>query len=380
MSNQYLAYATSAMQTLNAKWFTPNTPTQWGGGSNFWRTPTICLEIIDYMAVSGSADYITTIENARLAGEPYIGNCGYYDDATCWGRFFITAYAFFNNNPKLQQYAAPYLQDAIGVHQDLVKGWDNVCGGGIWWKRDPKSYPGNTKASNATLGSMEIALGLYEATNDSTYLKWAQQAWAWIQQKGLISGGLVSGGVTAQCLPDPANGPVIALQGNPLGPLWSLYQATQDTTCLDVCESIVQEAILQMIWPTASAWTPQTAIILSRSDVEWNAQSQTYHSKWSGETPFKGIFVGFLGEFAKNLATVQTRSQAAHQFAEVLAGNANTVWANFPDGAFGADWHTSQPNYQPGSDDSINASLQYSGLALFLAAAKTVLLGHRIAR
>ena len=373
MANQFLTYATSAMQTLNARWFTATTPTNWGGGGNFWRTPTISLEIIDYMAMAASSAYVTTIENARLAGEPYIGNCGYYDDATCWGRFFITAYQFFNSTAGLQQYAPPYLQDAIAVHQDLVGGWDNVCGGGIWWQRNPKSYPGNTKASNATLGSMEIALGLYAATSDGSYLNWAQQAWVWLQQKRLVTGGLVFGGVTSQCVPDPDNGPVVALQGNPLGPLWSLYQATQDTSCLDVAESIVEAAIKQFIWPAASAWTPGNAIILSRADVEWNSQSQAYQFQWSGETPFKGIFTGYLGEFTRNLATVQnaSRQQAAKLYGQVLAGNASAVWSNFPGGVFGADWHTPQPNYQPNSDDAINASLQYSALALFLAAAKT---------
>jgi hypothetical protein len=373
MGTDYLSYATSAIQTLTSNWFTPQTPIDWGGGSNFWKTPTIALELIDYMGVTGDTSFITTIENARTTGEFYIGNCGYYDDETCWGRMYIAAYLVFNANSTLKPYAANYLQDAIAVHNDLVAAWDQVCGGGIWWKRNPASYPGNFKASNSTLGSMEIALGLYQATGQQTYLAWAQQCWQWLAQVELIHGGLVFGGLTSDALPDPTNGPVVALQGNPLGPLWSLYAATNDASLLDVAESAAIAGIHQFIWPPIAGWTPQTAILRAGVDPEWNSQPEAVHQAWGGETPFKGIFAGFLGEFAKNLATVSdpAHQAAAKQFGTVLESNADAVWSNFPGGAFGMNWYASQPNYQPDTDQGINASLQYSALALFLAAAKT---------
>src|SRR5439155_3214728 len=74
-----MARAEAAMTMLDAKWFSASTPNDWGGGGNFWKTPTICMAILSYMAQSGSQAYIQTIENARLVGQGYIGNCGYYD-------------------------------------------------------------------------------------------------------------------------------------------------------------------------------------------------------------------------------------------------------------------------------------------------------------
>ena len=165
------------------------------------------------------------------------------------------------------------------------------------------------------------------------------------------------------------------MQGNPLGPLWSLYAATEDTSYLDIGQSIAEAAIRQMVWPTGNAWDPGAAILQARPDADWNRQTEAFRQSCSGDTPFKGIFAGFLGAFTKNLATLTdpTRQQAAQRYAAVLAGNANALTTNFPNGAYGMDWHTSQPNYQPDPDtqDGINACLQYSALALFLAAAKT---------
>jgi hypothetical protein len=362
MANQYLEYAQTAVENLTSRWFTSTTPGQWVP-EDYWRTPTICEELVDYMALVGESTYMATVENARVAGEPYIGNCGYYDDETCWGRLFVATYEFLTNggsgaDPK------NYLDDAIQIHQDLVAAWGPPCDG-IWWRRYPKSYPGNTKATNSTLGLMEIALGLYTATQEQQYLTWAQNVWTWLQQSKLVVNGLVWGGLTATCGVDPNNKPVIALQGNPLGPLWTLYTITKDTTILDVAQSIVDTTLSQMVWPG-------TQIFQAEADAEWNEQTQQWREQMSGQTPFKGIFASFLGGFAKNLATVDdpARQKAAEGYAAALRANADALWANFPGQLYGMDWHTSQPDYQPDSDNVINASLQYSALCAFVGAAK----------
>jgi predicted alpha-1,6-mannanase (GH76 family) len=362
MANQYLQYAQSAVEVLTSKWFTPETPGQWVP-QDYWRTPTICEELVDYMSVTGESSFMSTVENARIAGEPYIGDCGYYDDETCWGRLFVATYVYLTNggsgaDPK------PYLADAISIHEDLVAAWGAPCDG-IWWQRYPKSYPGNTKATNSTLGLMEIALGLYSATQEEQYLTWAQKVWTWIQERGVIEQGLVWGGLTSTCGVDPNNKPVIALQGNPLGPFWSLYAITGDTTLLDAAQSIVDTTLSQMVWSG-------TQIFQAEADAEWNEQTQQWREQMSGQTPFKGIFASFLGQFAKDLATVNdpARQKAAATYAAALRANADALHANFANAVYGMDWHTSQPQYQPDSDNIINASLQYSALAAFVGAAK----------
>jgi predicted alpha-1,6-mannanase (GH76 family) len=362
MANTYLTYAQTAAEILTSRWFQPTTPGHWVP-NDYWRTPTICEELVDYMSVTGESTFMSTVENARTAGEPWIGSCGYYDDETCWGRLFVTTYAYLTSGGSGAD-PQNYLSDAVKVHDDLVAGWDDTCGGGIWWRRRPKGYPGNFKASNSTLGSMEIALGLYGATKDGQYLQWAQKVWAWLQASGMIEDGLVWGGLDSSCGVDPNNKPVVALQGNPLGPLWRLYAATGDTSALDAAQAIADAALVQMVWSG-------TQILQAGADAQWNQQTQEWREQNSGETPFKGIFAGYLGDFARNLATVQdpARQQAAQKYADALRANSDALWANFPGQVFGMDWHTSQPQYQPNPDDVINASLQYSALSAFVGAA-----------
>lgn len=365
MSNPYQNYAQAAVTTLNNNWFGPTTPSHWVP-NDYWRTPTICQELVFYMLLAGNSDYVPTLENARQIGEGWLNTCAYLDDLTCWGRFFISAYNFLNTGGGQGADPSNYLNDAMIACSNLAAGYDTTCGGGVPWQRYPSGN--NFKAANSTLGYMEIALGLYNATQQQSYLQAAQTAFAWLQQTGLLAtNGMVWGGLTPSpgCQVDPKNPPVIALQGNPLAPLWLLYAATGDTQCLDIAQTICSATMANMVWPG-------TQILQAAPDAQWNNSSQPWKEQYSTPTMFKGVFAGFLGNFAASLATVSdpARQQAASQYAAILAANADALWANFPNGIFGMDWHTPSPNYQPDSDSVINASLQYSALAAFVGAAQ----------
>ena len=365
MSNKYLAYAQSAVRTLTANWFTPATPGSWVP-NDYWKTPTISQELVFYMQLAGDNSYVSTVENARTAGECCLNWCGYYDDLTCWGRFYVTAYNYFKSGAGGAVNPQNYLNDAITCHQNFVAAWDNVCGGGIWWRRRPASYPGNFKASNSTLGAMEIALGLFFATGEQQYMDFANQVWTWLKNSGMIdSEGYVWGGLNARCGIDCMNRPVVALQGNPLGPLWLMYKATGDTTCLDIAQTIIAVTMQRMVWTG-------TQILEAAADAGWNCQNKQWQEQNAGETPFKGIFAAFLGNFAANLAKLDTPNlqQAAQTYGTFLAANADALWSNFPGGKFGMDWHTPSPNYPINSDNQTNACLQYGALAAFVAAAQ----------
>jgi glycosyl hydrolase family 76 len=365
MPNPYAGYAQSAIETLTGNWFTPQTPFDWVP-MDYWKTPTISQELTFYMQYAGDNSYIQTLENARTQGECCLDSCGYYDDLTCWGRYFMTVYNYLTSGGGSGADPQNYLSDAQDCHQNFVAAWDQTCGGGIWWQRNPPSYPNNFKASNSTLGAIEIALGLYFATNNQQYLDWAQMAWTWLKNSQMIdSSGMVWGGLTSSCKVDPGNPPVVALQGNPLAPLWLLWKATGDATCLDIADTIIFATMKNMVWTG-------TEILQASSDADWNSQSQQWQEKHAGETPFKGIFAGFLGNFAASLAAMNDpkRQASAKAYAAFLLTNADTVYANFPAGNYGMDWHTPSPNYQINSDNSINACLQYGGLAVFLAAAQ----------
>ncbi|MET0555732.1 MAG: glycoside hydrolase family 76 protein [Vicinamibacteria bacterium] len=371
LMNPHLARAVAAAEVLTSNWFADDAPSFWVP-EDYWRAPTILMELVGLMAATGQPDHVAVVENGRIAGEPYLGNCGYYDDETVWGRFFVAAHAYFREAGAADP--APYLADAVAVYQDLTAAWDasaDVCGGGVWWMRPSPSTRANFKAANATLGLMEIALGLFEATADASYLARAQAAWSWLQSSGLMpADGLVWGGLTAACGVDPRNVPVIALQGNPLGPLFMLYEATGDTSCLDAAQRIA-DATLDSATVPPMVW-PGTSVLMASLDAVWDAHDETWRVDNAGITPFKGIFAGFLGEFARGLAASgdPARRAAAARYAAALAASSDTLAANYPGGMYSMDWHTLHDPYEPDVDPQLNASLQYSGLAVFLAAAR----------
>lgn len=375
MSNTppYLSRAVTAAEILTQKWFPPTAPCDWVPGE-YWRTPTICTLLVDLMTQTGEVSYAETLENARKKGEGWLTSCGYYDDLTCWGRFFMHAYNYLQSQSESAM-AKPYLEDAKIVCDQLRQAWDDwarpkYCGGGIWWRRavggDPFSQC-NIKAANSTFGYMETALDLYFSFGDRAYLDQGQKAYDWIAKYDFVDDqGMVWGGLKEGCTLDPGNTPVVGLQGNPLGPLWSLYEATGNTDYLDVADQIVGGTITKMAWQG-------TDILKSRYDAEWASQSDEWKRKKSGDTPFKGIFTRYLGAYAKNLSTLSdpARQETAATYAAFLRANAEAVWANYPGHQFGMDWHTLDEDYKPiANADELNASLQYSGVAVLTAAAK----------
>jgi hypothetical protein len=269
--------------------------------------------------------------------------------------------------------AAPYLHDAQIVCDQLNQAWEasdtpEDCAGGSWWMRPPAPPPPSNsfKASNSTLGFMETALSLYLVLGDQKYLDMGQKAWDWLTANRFIDDkGLVWGALTPDCKIDPNNVPVVGLQGNPLGPLWSLYQATKNTEYLNAADKVVQGTMSIMVWEG-------TQILQDRDDAEWAGQTNEWKRDNSGDTPFKGNVANYLGEYTKNLSTLSdpSRLQQAATYAAFLRTNADAVWTNYPNHMFSMDWHTLDEKYRPIPDaDEVNASLQYSGVAVLTAAA-----------
>ena len=370
-SQDYLSQTLTAANVLTQNWFSATAPGEWIPG-DYWRTPVICTLLVDIMMQTSKVDYTATLENARQSGEPYLTNCGYYDDLTWWGRLFTHCYDYFKSqsNPLAQN----YLADAKIVCDQLSTAWDRdatpqYCGGGVWWMRElwppqpPYDASKTFKASNSTFGFMETALALYLELGDQIYLTLGQKCWDWlvqwkfVQDNGLVWGALVPG----NCDLDPNNVPVLSLQGEALAPLWMLYKATNDTQYLDAADKVAEGTMATMVWDG-------TQIMEDRDDAKWAGQSDDWKRQNSGDTPFKGLFAAYLGEYTKNIASV--RPAQAAKYVAFLRANADAVWTNYPGTMFSMDWHTLDQNYQPIPDaDYVNASLQYSGACALAAAA-----------
>jgi hypothetical protein len=361
MAQDPLQDATACVQVLTSRWLTPSAPGRWVP-EDYWKTPTMGQELVTYMSLAGSRQFLTTCDNARDASLDYLTSSGWLDDATTWGRYFVWAHRWLAaaGSPEAQR----YLDLAGTVYSNLCGLWGTTCGGGLQWERDGGAS-GNFWASNSTLGLMEIAAGLHAVTGDSDQLAWALKSWTWLQSKGLIDAqGLVWGGLDQQtCQQLADNIPVIGLQGDAIGALWALYEGTRDPSLLDAAQHIVSGTLAAFTWPG-------TQVFRTPFDGEWSGQSPDWQWQHVNDTVFKGVFAGYLGDLATNLARIPGRETAAASYVATLEANAAALKANFPGGVYGMDWHTPQADYQETGTDILNACLQFSALSVFDAVAK----------
>jgi predicted alpha-1,6-mannanase (GH76 family) len=352
----YLGYADAAAQMLTSKWFPADGPTTWVNAGDFWRAPNLMTALTDLMQLSGSRCYLATAENARaIFRQNFVPSAGlptYYDDECWWGACFLRLGALTGE--------AGWIDLADQIFCDLRKGWDDVAGGGVWWKRDPKSYPENEKGSIENELYMDVAMVLYGANGPSgkqLYLDATNQTWQWMQvlidTSGLVWGGLNQDGTIKRSnVARPYN------QGVVLGPLLALSQLAGDTTYLDRAEKIADAALETMTWPDGIL----REVCEKRGDCGPNDLNSPL---------FKGVFVRYLGEFARRLARMSdpARRKTGQRYATFLQRNAEALWGNYRHCIFGIDWHTRLPDYQPTGVLLYDGSVQSSALDLFVAAA-----------
>jgi predicted alpha-1,6-mannanase (GH76 family) len=222
---------------------------------------------------------------------------------------------------------------AQSIFEDLCSGWDDVCGGGIWWNKS-RQY----KNAIANELFLKLSARLYGVTEDARYRDWAVTAWRWFSTTGLINAQhLVNDGLTTDCR---NNGkPAWSYnQGVILGALVALREteALVDQTVLDEAEAIADAALSNL--------TDAQGIL--REPVEGDLGDDG--------PQFKGIFVRNLAELA---ATVP-----APHYRAFLIRNAEAIWERNrdPGNCFGAFW--------AGPFDRADAARQSAAIDCFNAA------------
>lgn len=99
----------------------------------------------------------------------------FYDDEGWWALAWLKVYDITNQTD--------YLNAAIDIFDDMVKGYDATCGG-IWWN---KAHEANVAISNELFLAVAAQLAR-RASNKPYYLKWALKQWDWFYGSGLING------------------------------------------------------------------------------------------------------------------------------------------------------------------------------------------------
>jgi len=323
--SRYLKRAALGLQALQ-KWY------DWQTGlwqtTGWWNSANATTVLIRYSIQSGSTDFQAAVENTYYVNLPRQFLNHYYDDEGWWALAWIDAYDWTQN--------PAYLDTARSIFADMTTGWDDVCGGGIWWNKD-------RRYKNAIANELFLSVAAHLANRTAApdqqaqYVDWAERDWGWFSQSGMInSQNLVNDGLNGSC---KNNGRTAWSynQGVILGGLVELYQQDRDESRLVAARDIAAAAIDNL--------TDADGVLHDRCEPNCGRDG----------VQFKGIFL-------RNLVALNDwlPNQGYLDFA---ATNAQSIW-DLDQGAdyqFGLVWS--------GPFDAADAARQSSALDAIIAVA-----------
>ena len=237
---QYRAWAGEAVGALQ-RWYQPRTGLWKTAG--WWNCANALTAVIQHSQRTGERRYLYVIETTFGRAQrvnPGFSN-EYYDDDGWWALAWIAAFDLTGE--------VKYLDLARKLFAGMAAGWDDVCGGGLWWTRR-KDY------KNAIPNELFLLIAgrLHQRTTSpgshgSGYLDWALREWQWFRASGLIGpADLVNDGLTADC----ANNGGTAWtynQGVIIGGLAVLHEITGDGAYLGQAEAIAAAALRDLTVP-----------------------------------------------------------------------------------------------------------------------------------
>ncbi|MGH3284916.1 MAG: glycoside hydrolase family 76 protein [Streptosporangiaceae bacterium] len=301
--DQYRPWASEASEPSEASeavaalqcWYNPRTGLWKTAG--WWNSANAVTAVIQYSQRTGEHAYRDVIETTFTRAERV--NRGfsnlYYDDDGWWALAWIAAYDLTGD--------VKYLEVARGLFAGMAAGWDDACGGGLWWTRR-KTY------KNAIPNELFLLIAgrLHQRPVEGTaggYLDWALREWRWFSGSGMIGpAGLVNDGLTADCA---NNGRTTWTynQGVIIGGLAVLYEITGDDSYLGPAETIAAAAVRDLTVPPG--------ILTEPGERETGRRDRD-------RPQFKGIFVRNLYELY--------RHRPRPGYRDFILANATSLWRN----------------------------------------------------
>ncbi len=305
----YRAYAAAGMEALQ-RWYS-----RWTGcwrTTGWWNCANVLTAVIGYSQRTGDQRYLGVVERtfraARRRHSDFI--VSFYDDNGWWGLAWVAAYDLTGD--------ARYLDAARTIFANLLTGWDDACGGGVWW---------NTKRSYKNAITNELFLTLaarlhQRCAGTGEYLDWARREWDWFCARGLVGAkGLVNDGLDDSCQNN--HGVTWTYnQGVVLGGLAALYEITGDAAYLRQGEAIADAALSSL---TTAAPGARTGILIEPDEHGTTRKDRD-------RPQFKGIFMRNLYDFY-----LQSLRPA---YSEFIRDNARSIWVNDRNDSnqFGLHW------------------------------------------
>jgi predicted alpha-1,6-mannanase (GH76 family) len=290
--DQYRAWASDAVDALQ-RWYNPRTGLWKRAG--WWNSANALTAVIQHSQRTGERRYRyvveTTFGRAGLANPAFSNE--YYDDDGWWALAWIAAFDLTGE--------VKYLDLARALFDGMAAGWDDACGGGLWWTRG-KTY------KNAIPNELFLLIAgrLHQRSpGRGDHLGWALREWQWFRASGLIGpAGLVNDGLTADCL---NNGGTTWTynQGVIIGALAVLAEITGDDAHLSQAEAIAAAALSDLTVPPGILTEPGEGRTARRD---------------RDRPQFKGIFVRHLYELHRH------RPRPAYR--DFILANATSLWRN----------------------------------------------------
>jgi predicted alpha-1,6-mannanase (GH76 family) len=271
------------------RWYAPRTGLWRTAG--WWNCANALTAVIHYSQRTGDDRYTQVIETTfTRAGRSHPGFTNeYYDDDGWWALAWIAAFDLTGQER--------YLDMARGLFAGMAAGWDDTCGGGLWWTRR-KTY------KNAIPNELFLLIaGRLHQRTAGDYLDWALREWRWFLASGMIGrAGLVNDGLSPDCL---NNGQTTWTynQGVIIGGLSVLNEITGQDDYLDQAEAIAAAALRDLTVPPGILVEPDEA----RTDRRDRDRPQ-----------FKGIFVRHLYELYLR--------RPRPEYRDFILANAASLW------------------------------------------------------
>jgi predicted alpha-1,6-mannanase (GH76 family) len=290
---EYRVWAEQAVAALQ-RWYKPRTGLWKTAG--WWNSANALTAVIQHSQRTGERRYLYVIETthrrARRVNPGFTNE--YYDDDGWWALAWIAAFDLTGE--------MTYLDLARTLFAGMAAGWDDVCGGGLWWTR-------KKKYKNAIPNELFLLIAgrLHQRTAGAGhgYLDWALREWQWFRASGLIgAAGLVNDGLTADCA---NNGRTTWTynQGVLIGGLVVLHEITGEGAYLEQAEAIAAAALRDLTVPPGILTEPEEQRAMGRRD---------------DMAQFKGIFVRNLYELYRQAPRAEYR--------DFILANAASLWRN----------------------------------------------------
>ncbi len=204
--------------------------------TDYWWEAQLWEMVMDNYERTGSSEsreLIDDVYDGFEAAYPDFSDNDWNDDIGWWALGSVRAYELTGE--------AEYLDASRTMFDHIAQYEDSTYGGGIWWKNvDVGDGTKNEKnvATNAT--AVNIAMRLYDATGDETYLATAKRLYAWLDSNFNVDGRLVDN-VSGEGEYSDANWTYN--QGTFAGAALQLYLHSGDSAYLDDATTAIDWAV-----------------------------------------------------------------------------------------------------------------------------------------